>query len=302
LDWARETQQRVGGEEPLGGVAFVELWESGQQGDLNQILAAAASISLGEDDSAEVLKKARAEAKEPALQRHLDHALFQSAIGRKKREEIATYGKALIAAYPQSALALQVTVSTLANLKRFAEAEALLQERLVRKPGDAAALRAGLTLALQRAEYTAMLEQGQKLIASGDAEVNDYNTLAWGVFAEKGPVDEALQFALKGASAQKSGFPLLHTMAAIYAGAGKMAEAKEYLVQAMDQAGMEQPNSECNFVLGEIAEGLGMREVALSLYAKVKPDGDEEEASRYGSPALAAKRIAALRGTGAEKK
>lgn len=301
LDWARETQSRSGGDDPLASVAFVNLWEKGQQGDLNAVLAAAATIALADEESADVLKKLRADAREAATQKHLDHALFQSAIARRKREEIATYGKALLAVYPQSAMALQVSISALGNLKRYAEAEALLAERLRKNANDEEALRAGINLALIKASHAEMLANGKKLIEIGEADVNDYNNLAWGVFAEKGAVDEALQFALKGASTQKLHFGLLHTLAAIYAGAGKMSEAREYLVQAMETAKLEQPNSECNFVLGEIAEGLGMKDAALALYAKLKLEAGDDD-SAYGSRALAAKRVAALTGTSVEKK
>jgi tetratricopeptide (TPR) repeat protein len=301
LDWARETQKRAGGDDPLASTAFVSLWEKGQQGDANAALIAAASISLLEEEAVEALKKARAEAKDTALQQRLDHALFQSAVARRKREEIVAYGKALLAAYPQSSMALQTTVGALGNLKRYAEAEALLAERFQRNPNDEEALRGAMYLGLIKASYGEMLAKGQKLIEIGEANVNDYNSLAWGVFAEKGAVDEAMQFALKGSSTQKLSFGLLHTLAAIHAGSGKITEARGYLVQAMETAKLDQPNSECNFVLGQIAEGLGMRDAALALYAKVKsPDADDDSA--YGSPALAAKRIAALKGTSVEKK
>ena len=39
--------------------------------------------------------------------------------------------------------------------------------------------------------------------------------------------------------------PLLHTLAAVYAEVGKIAEAREMILKAMDQWGLEEPNPTC---------------------------------------------------------
>jgi tetratricopeptide (TPR) repeat protein len=62
---------------------------------------------------------------------------------------------------------------------------------------------------------------------------------------------------------------ILHTLACVYAEAGKTKEAREVLIQAMDIQNLDEPNSDYWLALGRIAEQYGEREVALPDYARV---------------------------------
>jgi tetratricopeptide (TPR) repeat protein len=61
----------------------------------------------------------------------------------------------------------------------------------------------------------------------------------------------------------------LHTLGCVYAAAGKPKEAREVLPQGMDLDHLNEPNPDYWYALGLIAEQYGLREIAISDYAKV---------------------------------
>src|SRR5689334_21857232 len=97
-------------------------------------------------------------------------------------------------------------------------------------------MRTAASLALTRNQWTRLREWTDRLTKAGHANDGDYNNLAWALLVEKGATEEALQIAQKGITQVKNSFPLLHTAAALYADAGRVGEAREYLLQAMEAA------------------------------------------------------------------
>ena len=63
---------------------------------------------------------------------------------------------------------------------------------------------------------------------------------------------------------------VLHTLGSVYAEVGKVKEAREVLVQSMDQLNLDQPDANYWYAFGRIAEQCGEIEVARSDYTKVE--------------------------------
>jgi len=84
-------------------------------------------------------------------------------------------------------------------------------------------------------------------------------------------------------------------VAAVYAEIGKISEAREMILKAMDEWGLEEPNETCWYIFGRIAEQYGMTDAAMATYRRVeRPDFDWEiPGSTYQ---LAARQLAALQG------
>jgi tetratricopeptide (TPR) repeat protein len=72
---------------------------------------------------------------------------------------------------------------------------------------------------------------------------------------------------------QNNNAAFLHTLGCIYAEIGKTKEAREVLIQAMDQLNEEEPDSNYWYAFGRIAEQYGENEVATSDYKRVKKPG-----------------------------
>ena len=73
---------------------------------------------------------------------------------------------------------------------------------------------------------------------------------------------------------EKDAPSILHTLACLYAEAGKTKEAHDVLLRAMDDWNLDEPNDEVWYALGRIAEQYGEREIAIADYRKLKKPKD----------------------------
>jgi predicted Zn-dependent protease len=87
------------------------------------------------------------------------------------------------------------------------------------------------------------------------------------------------------------GSALLHTLASLYAETGKSLEAREALLQSMDDAGRDEPAPHDWYVLGRIAENYGATDAALAAYKKVDKPKESVAASTW---VLAERRLKAI--------
>jgi tetratricopeptide (TPR) repeat protein len=164
-----------------------------------------------------------------------------------------------------------------------------------RIPGDLAAMRVLVYNATGRGDYAKAHALAQNIIDEGKAEPQDLNMIAWdSLFTGKvGPSD--LEDALKGAQLSNNNTSILHTLGCVYAEVGKTKEAREVLIQSMDELNLDEPDENYWYAFGRIAEQYGERDAALANYARVtKPKTAVElPESTYQ---LAQIRLRALRG------
>ena len=91
---------------------------------------------------------------------------------------------------------------------------------------------------------------------------------------------------------KNSSFAELHTLACVYASAGKSAEARDALLKAMALQNLSEPNSAVWYGFGSIYEQYGVNDAAIEAYKKVeRPEGRLGPTSTY---ALAQLRLKAL--------
>ena len=63
---------------------------------------------------------------------------------------------------------------------------------------------------------------------------------------------------------------ILHTLACLYAEAGKAKEAHDVLLRSMDDLNLDEPDDDYWYALGRIAEDYGERDVAIADYRKLE--------------------------------
>ena len=80
---------------------------------------------------------------------------------------------------------------------------------------------------------------------------------------------------------KNSNFSILHTLACVYAQAGKTSQAREYLLKAMDAAHMEEPDSAIWLGFALIAEQYGIFNAAGTMYRRVEKAKIEVPSSNY---------------------
>ena len=116
-----------------------------------------------------------------------------------------------------------------------------------------------------------------------------YNNLAWLHLFPGGSLERGIELALR--SVTQSAFANdneLHTLAALYAEAGKTGEALQALRQAIDLRGGDLTRHDW-YVIGRVAEDYELFDVAKASYSKVtRDDADRDQTDTYW---LAAKRL-----------
>ena len=150
------------------------------------------------------------------------------------------------------------------------EAERLAEDRLQRMPADIDAMRALVLTAVAQEDYAKAHTLDEKIIAEGKAEPNDLNSVAWHSLYIGKVLDSDFEHALKAAELSQKNSSIMHTLACIYAERGKTKEAREVLVQAMDQMNLDEPDADYWYGLGRIAEADGERDIAIADYNKVE--------------------------------
>ncbi len=281
LDWAREETPLPSADDPFAGAPSARFWTRGAEATADQMrYAAAALMALGDDASEAlgVLLEGREAAGDDEERRRFDLALAVAYSSLEDDEKVVPIAQALLLERPDSDAALAILVQSLGRLKRWTELREAAAARLEKLPDDPGALRALALVGERLGDLDEVERRYRQLVETGGAEGVDLNNLAW-TFVVRGDVDEETLEAAQEAVARESyqSAASLHTLAAVYAGLGRSAEAREVILQAMALDGYDEPRSEDWFIWGRIAESYGVNDAAAKAYRKVERPEDEEE-------------------------
>jgi tetratricopeptide (TPR) repeat protein len=304
LDWKRDLSHKGGGDDAFAGPLLPRFWtigstKPGADSPEAMRLAGIALLAGSMDAKAYLGEVAAAREKASgARQTDLDLLLAVCAMDAEDAAVGMPAVQRLLEQEPDSAVALALAGQGY-SLENDAKGWlAMLKPRLEKKPGDRDLLVEEARAYELAHDWKAAQATEQKVLDSGKATANDYNNFAWmGLFHDD--VDESIvKAAQQSAQMNKnSGFAELHTLACIYAAAGKTTEAREVLNQAMYASNQVQPNSAVWFALGMIYEQYGVKSAALAAYGRV--EAHELDDHMYVDPTstyvLARARIKALR-------
>lgn len=309
LDWVRDEQHLPGGDDPLAGYTFPRVWTKGMDADAARMKIAAATILIQTKPTAAqgvaILEAARNSATSDSDKLNISLALIQGYRYQDDFAKVLALSDEIAKQYPESLRLFWDRVFALRGLGKFQEMDALAADRTKRLPDDIEAQRTFINSAVARKDYGVAHELGVKMVQSGKAESSDLNNVAWyALFTEKiSPEDIA--DAIKAVQLSQNNASNLHTLGCVYAESGKAKEAREVLIQAMDQLNLDEPESNYWYGFGRIAEQYGEIEVAKDDYARVaRPKREMEIAG--SSYRLAQNRLTILasapQNTGSTKK
>jgi len=273
LDWLREDVHAAGGDDPLAGSDFPRLWTKGRQGDAASIRIAAASLLAEEKETAPLailILEAAAKSTTSDVQKvYIVHALVAGYGTLEDYAKVLSACTYLAAQYPDSESLFGGQEFSLLALGRFDDAKALAEERLKRLPGDLTAMRGLVQIDEFRGNYSGAQIGWQKIIDAGQAEPEDLNGASWNSLytGKTGPAD--VENAAKAAQLSNNNTSILHTLGCVYAEVGKTKEAREVLVQSMDELNLDEPDDNYWYAFGRIAEQYGEREAARADYGRV---------------------------------
>ncbi|MBV8201016.1 MAG: DUF3857 domain-containing protein, partial [Acidobacteria bacterium] len=231
-------------------------------------------------DEAEAAAAAGAGARAEALPRRLafEVALAGAYRGLGRFQDMLATARHLAAARPDSAVAFALQARALAGLQRWGELGELAERRRQAHPDDAAALRVAAQAASRRGDLDTAAALLRRVADSGRESAGDLNELAWLALVRGRPDDQAIEDAQRAAAlAGYRDAAALHTLASLYAEAGKPNDAREILLESMQAAGAVEPAPDDWYVLGRIAEEYGARDVANGYYARVKKPAHEDQ-------------------------
>jgi tetratricopeptide (TPR) repeat protein len=299
LDWVRDEEHLPGGDDPLAGYAFPRMWTKGKEADPGQMKVAAAAILAQTKetagDSLTILEAARTSAKSDEEKLNVTLALVGAYGHLRAFDKLHTLASELEKQNPGSMRIFLEDEKALRGLSQYKEADALAAEMAKRLPDDLDVSRAFVQNAVARGDYESAHRLEGELVAKGKAESSDLNGFAWHALFTGKVSQEDLDTAIKAAQLnQGNNAPALHTLGCIYAEMGKTKEAREVLIQAMDQLFLDEPNDAYWYAFGRIAEQYGEKEVAAEDYAKLKRPKIEEQI-QGSSYALAQLRLQAMR-------
>lgn len=304
LDWKREQTPRTGGDDPLDGALLPRFWTVGstKEGADSPEAMRMAAISLlsGSMDAKPYLAEidaARVKAK-GARQEDLDLLLALAAMGAEQTSMAAEAGKRLMEEEPDSLRAVQLMGGAEAMGGHPEVWLAALKPRLEKQPKNHDALMQEVRAYEYAHDWAAARKANKAALDSGKAVSGDYNSYAWmGLF--DGTVGDAeLKAAQQAVQMGKNSFGDLHTLACVYAVAGKTTEARTVLDEAIYAQMEATPSSEVWFALGLLYEQYGAKGAALAAYRKVEAHAydDHTMVDPSSSYVLARARIAALEG------
>ena len=294
LNWARE-EFNAGGEDPFGSSPFARHWPKAKQSATPAEMRLAAALlmpskELGKKALA-VLLPTREKAANDDERNRIDHAIALTyMVQEENTEKLIEIARRLTQVAPESGVAFNMLTAALSRLERNDEVIKLANERLARMPKDGDALRAVAMAAMHSGDYAASEKYYRQVVDELRPSSGDYNNVAWNALLSGKDLDRALEDA-RTAMQRGGGSALLHTLASLYAETGKSLEAREALLQSMDDAGRDEPAPHDWYVLGRIAENYGATDAALAAYKKVDKPKESVAASTW---VLAERRLKAI--------
>jgi transglutaminase-like putative cysteine protease/tetratricopeptide (TPR) repeat protein len=274
LDWMREDRHLEGGDDPLGGPLFPRFWTKGEAADARKMkLAAASLLVFSKPTAAQAVALLEEAQKQAGGERERTNILLALTFGYATEDNFASQlatASALLQQEPESKLAFREKAWALVGLGRHDEALTLTDERLKLLDGDEDALQVKMEIEVNRGHYEAARGWARKLVDQGKENAEILNSSAWFALFT-GKVDEAdIAMAIKSTQLAKDNPHILHTLACLYAAAGKPKEARDLLLRSMDDLNLDEPNDDYWYALGSIAEQYGEREIAIADYRKLE--------------------------------
>jgi tetratricopeptide (TPR) repeat protein len=277
LDWKRDLTHKQGTDDPFEGTLLPRFWTIGSSkpgADSPEVMRLAAfSLLAGSMDAKPYLAEIEADREKASGQRQtdLDLLLAVSAMNAEQPAIGMPPAKRLLDQEPDSVVALNLVGHGYELQNDPKSWLAMLAPRLAKKPDDRDLLSAQVRAFILAHDFNAAKAAEKKVLDSGKANLEDYNSYAWMGLFHNDLGDDITKAAQQSAQMGKnSGFAELHTLACIYAAQGKTTEARQVLDEAMYAGNMAEPNSEVWYALGLIYEQYGARTAALDAYRRVQ--------------------------------
>ena len=298
LDWMRALTPREQGEDPLGGPLFARLWSAGESKGDTDIQRAAAALITDATTLQSLLPAVEAAATSTPggfAKDNLELLAAKVTLELKDSAKATAYTSDLLRLYTDSATAIARRGEAYRLSGDLPSWRTLLEGRLAKRPEDRQLLLQRIDEAVAEGDFATALGRCRKALDPGHATPQDQNRCArLAVFG--GKVDEEALAEAQSANlaGHNDNAAYLTTAAWVNVELGNMAEARQELLDAMDEAGLEQPNSEMWYAFGRMYELYGVTEAAAAAYRQVQPANEIASGVPLDADVLARARLKAL--------
>jgi tetratricopeptide (TPR) repeat protein len=290
LRFAKDQAPR--GTEASPGAILAALWTHGDEAGADELRVAATALAAmkGDAELAKRLEEARGQERDPARRRALGWAVAASHTTGERWD-------ALLRVLPElaqgdgAAQTFGLQAIALVRLGRRAELDRAVAARLAAAPDDVEPIRWLRRAASAAGDAEGVLRDGGRLLATGRAEPDDWNEVAWAALFRDPPAPDALEHARKAVMlTQERSAAVLHTLAMVHAARGEESEALQVLVKSIRARSGREPEAADWLVVGRIAEHYGLADEAVAAYRRVTP----RKGDTLGSHLLAERRLEKL--------
>jgi tetratricopeptide (TPR) repeat protein len=304
LDWLLEDESLGNAAEPLSGSLLARVWthDEGARAAADVELAAAvvlADAPVGTDGPADMVPLLeREQAKAPAGPRRLaaDLALLAAFETTGKLAEADKIAADLQHRFPRSLQALGHHLELLGRLGQRAEALRLAEGEAAARPNEPVLERLRADAQLGAGKLGEAEATWSRLAGSARATPGDHNTYAWLRLCRGDAGDTTLGAARRAVELSgRHSASILHTLAAVLAERDEPEQAREALIESLDQRATDEPADDDRYVLGRIAESYGFPDTARDLYGRLTRPARSLEISSYTLAQRRLTRLAAAR-------
>ncbi|WP_394835336.1 DUF3857 domain-containing protein [Pendulispora rubella] len=269
LDLGKKMVSSVSAADELDAPLMQRAW--GRGGDIR---AATGCLCVGHTDPrrlVNLLVESRDRVKDPEQQRAVDQALTMAALRAEDGARALEASARLLAAFPKSTTALHLRFDVLSLTNRHDELRAALKKELTSAPGDPYLLALKAQLEDRTGHFDEAGKTWRKLLDTGRAHDSVYNNAAWSKLFQGKPTEQAdIDLVLRGTQTPwGNNAHALHTLAMLYADAGRANEARQTLQLVVDKQESHALESQDYLVLGRIAELYGLDDLAREAYDRV---------------------------------
>jgi tetratricopeptide (TPR) repeat protein len=275
LDWERDEMPVVTSADPLAPEPFLKLWPLVPEiSERDQVLAAAAClVARGRyyREGVETLSAVRMRALDHSFQSAIDFAWADGLrLNSEFAESLPLWGK-VRQRYPTSEVAFTAMGTAMVRSGGLDEAMRLAHTMKPEDPLYASAQRTRARSLSVQHKYGEASRAYQAACESPKATAVDWNNRAWLTLFEPGtlkPDEDSANVGLR--LTQGRGAPEIHTMSAILAETGQLKEARQMLIRYMALFyASEGINVSARYVLGRLAEQLGLADAATAIYTGI---------------------------------
>lgn len=204
-----------------------------------------------------------------ARKTQIEESLAEGLLTTGRMDDLLQVAGSFTKDAPDNVRALELLCLAMDKAGKTSEADALVKARSAANPKERILARLLATRLAGTAHYAEAIQILAGVLDSGEAELTDYNSLAWYSLYTGVPDPDLIakrqiiQRLMQGSSS------VLHTLACVLADSGRILEAQEVFGKYLEKRGSREPEPATWLAYGMLAQRFGLADTAVYAFQKV---------------------------------